>query len=142
MTSIRFQLTSTLSESEVMSVLTDFSLARADRWPSIDADHLEVHQLGEDWAEVTEGTASAWERARYDWKAAEGRVDITTLDSKVFGSGGGWTFQLTPTDDGTLVDVELVRHPTGVKQKLIASLLPLIGPASFKKSFAAPLQAK
>ncbi|MFC8796598.1 hypothetical protein ACFT2C_02595 [Promicromonospora sp. NPDC057138] len=141
MTVIRFQLTSSLSAPELMATLTDFSPARADAWPSIDAEHLVVHELGERWAEVTEGTASAWERARYEWDADSGRVEITTRDSKVFGPGGGWVFQLTPVDGVTRIDVELTREPKGLKGMLLASLLPLVAPSALRKSFARPLQA-
>ncbi|MGW8483991.1 hypothetical protein ACWGJP_12740 [Microbacterium sp. NPDC055903] len=143
MPSIRFQLTSTLAPHDVMSVLTDFSAARAAAWPTIDAQHLKVHRRGADWAEVTEGTAAAWERARYEWSAEEGRVDITTLDSKVFGPGGGWTFQLSPAEEaGTRIDVELVRTPRGMRRKTLAALLPLIAPTSLRKAFAGPLHAR
>jgi hypothetical protein len=141
MTVARFHLTSSLSVTELMDVLTDFSAARPDAWPTIDAEHFVVHDRGDTWAEVTEGTASAWERARYDWDAERGRVEVTTHDSKVFGPGGGWLFQLTPTTFGTRVDVELTRVPQGLKRKLLASLLPLVAPSSLRKSFAKPLQA-
>ncbi|GAA4849594.1 hypothetical protein GCM10023221_31330 [Luteimicrobium xylanilyticum] len=142
MTTVRFHLTSALSATELMEILTDFSSARPDAWPSIDADHFEVHAIGDDWAEVTEGTASAWERARYDWDVERRRVVVTTRDSKVFGPGGGWTFQLTPEDDGTTrIDVELTREPEGAKRKLLAALLPLVAPSSLRKSFSRPLQA-
>jgi len=141
MTVVRFHLTSSLSAPEVMDALTDFSPARADVWPSIDAEHFVVHELGETWAEVTEGTASAWERARYEWDVDRQRVEITTHDSKVFGPGGGWVFQLSPSDSGTRVDVELTRDPTGLKRRILASLLPLVAPSSLRKSFARPLQA-
>ncbi|MFD9739764.1 hypothetical protein [Umezawaea sp. NPDC059074] len=138
---VRFHLNSTLSPSAVLAVLTDFGPSRARDWPTIDAEHLQVHELGENWAEVTEGTASAWERARYDWDAATGRVAITTLDSKVFGPGGGWVFQLTENGAGTRVDVELTRRPATFTRKLLAALLPLVGPASLRKAFRGPLKA-
>jgi len=138
---VRFHLNSTLSPSAVLAVLTDFGPSRARDWPTIDAEHLQVHELGENWAEVTEGTASAWERARYDWDAAKGRVAITTLDSKVFGPGGGWVFQLTENGGGTRVDVELTRRPTTFTRRLLAALLPLVGPASLRKAFKGPLKA-
>jgi hypothetical protein len=125
-----------------MAVLTDFSSSRPEVWPTIDAKHFEVHALGENWAEVTEGTSSAWERARYEWDADRARVTVTTHDSKVFGPGGGWVFQLTPEANGTRVDVELTRQPSGLKRKLLAALLPLVGPVALKKSFAGPLEAK
>ncbi|MFI6424310.1 SRPBCC family protein [Promicromonospora sp. NPDC050880] len=142
MTAVRFHITSALSPEDALRVLTDFGPARAEAWPTIDADHLTVHAQGDTWAEVTEGTAAAWEHARYEWDAERGRVDITTLDSKVFGPGGGWVFQVTPDDGGSRIDVELTRRPQTFQRKLLAALLPLVGPASLSKSFAGPLQAR
>ncbi|MEJ3404920.1 hypothetical protein WDJ51_09260 [Rathayibacter sp. YIM 133350] len=142
MPTVRFHLTSTLSAPELMAVLTDFSPARPELWPTIDADHFQVHAIGENWADVTEGTAAAWEHARYDWDEDANRVNITTLDSKVFGPGGGWVFQLTPGPDHTRVDVELTRHPGTFTRKLLAALLPLVAPSSLRKSFSGPLHAQ
>ncbi|MFD6273768.1 hypothetical protein [Nocardia asteroides] len=142
MTTIRFHLLSTLTPAEVVRVLTDFGPTRPETWAnSIDAEHFVVHERGDTWAEVTEGTAAAWERARYDWDPAGDTVTVTTLDSKLFGAGGGWVFRATPTERGSRVDVELTRTPTAVKGKILAALLPLIGPSSLRKSFAAPLRA-
>ena len=142
MTVVRFHLVSQLGPKEVLRVLTDFGPARAEAWPTIDAGHFEVHELGDTWAEVTEGTAAAWERARYDWEPSGDTVTVTTLDSKLFGAGGGWVFRMTPQGDGTRVDVELTRQPSTFKGRMLASLLPLVAPASLRKSFAGPLQAR
>ncbi|MFJ3224651.1 hypothetical protein ACIPJS_15045 [Streptomyces sp. NPDC086783] len=142
MTVVRFHLVSELSPQDVLGVLTDFSPSRAEAWPTIDAEHLQVHDQGDTWAEVTEGTNSAWERARYDWTPDGDLVTVTTLDSKLFGAGGGWTFTMTPEDGGTRVDVELTREPGTLKGKMLAALLPLAAPASLRKSFAGPLRAK
>jgi hypothetical protein len=138
---IRFHLMSSLSPAEVMDVLTDFGPTRPDVWPSIDAEHFVVHDRGENWAEVTEGTATAWERARYDWTPGGDTVTVTTLDSKLFGAGGGWVFRITPDLPGCRVDIELTRTPQAFKSKLLAALLPLIGPSSLRKSLGTPLQA-
>jgi YD repeat-containing protein len=138
---IRLQMTSALNASELMTVLTDFSADRPAVWPTIDADHFEVHAVGDTWAEVTEGTAAAWERARYDWDAHRQRVTVTTHDSKVFGPGGGWVFQFTPQATGTQIDVELTRRPTGLTRRFLAALLPLVAPRALKRSFAGPLHA-
>lgn len=140
MTVIRFHVDSTLSPDAALAALTDFSSARPENWPSIDAEHFTVHERGDTWAEVTEGNASAWERSRYEWDPTTRRVEITTHDSKVFGPGGGWVFQLTPEGDGTRIDVQLTRHPTGLGRKLLAALLPIVGPSSLAKSFQQPLQ--
>ncbi|MQY10940.1 hypothetical protein SRB5_10540 [Streptomyces sp. RB5] len=138
---VRFHLVSRLTPEGVLKVLADFGPARAQTWPTIDAEHFTVHELGDTWAEVTEGTEAAWERARYQWDDSAQRVVITTLDSKLFGAGGGWIFTMTPEGDGTRVDVELTRTPGDVKGKLLAALLPLVGPSSLRKSFRIPLQA-
>ncbi|MYW62504.1 hypothetical protein GTY65_00170 [Streptomyces sp. SID8379] len=142
MTVVRVQLRSQLDPKGVLEVLTDFSPSRAQSWPTIDADHFEVHDLGDTWAEVTEGTAAAWERARYAWEPAGDTVTITTLDSKLFGAGGGWVFKMTPEGAGTRIDVELTRLPSTFKGKVLASLLPLVAPKSLRKSFAGPLRAE
>ncbi|MFE4973287.1 hypothetical protein ACFRAR_14370 [Kitasatospora sp. NPDC056651] len=139
---VRFHLASTLTPADALAVLTDFGPARAETWPTIDADHFEVHAQGDTWAEVTEGTAAAWERARYDWEPGGDTVTITTLDSKLFGPGGGWVFRMTPEDGGTRVDVQLTRQPDTLKGKMLASMLPLAAPPALRKSFAGPLQAK
>ncbi|MFB7504883.1 hypothetical protein [Streptomyces broussonetiae] len=138
---VRFHLVSTLGPKDVLEVLTDFGPSRADAWPTIDAEHFQVHELGDTWAEVTEGTAAAWERARYEWEPDGDTVTITTLDSKLFGAGGGWVFRMTPEGDGTRVDVELTRQPSTLKGKMLAALLPVAAPPSLRKSFAVPLQA-
>ncbi|MET7992082.1 hypothetical protein ABZU76_14355 [Amycolatopsis sp. NPDC005232] len=137
---IRFHLDSALTPAAALAVLTDFGPARAEHWPSIDAEHFEVHALGATWAEVTEGTSAAWERARYEWDAAS--VTATTLDSKLFGPGGGWVFRLQPAGEGTRVDVELTRTPSTPKGKILATLLRVVGPPSLRKSFSGPLQAR
>lgn len=139
---VRFHVVSTLSPKEVLEVLTDFGPSRPHAWPTIDADHFELHELGATWAEVTEGTSAAWERARYEWEPGGDTVTITTLDSKLFGAGGGWVFRMAPEGDGTRVDVELTRHPSTVKGKMLASLLPLAAPGSLRKSFSKPLQGQ
>ncbi|MFJ4845549.1 hypothetical protein [Streptomyces sp. NPDC088733] len=139
MSVVRFHLNSSLGPSDALAVLTDFGPSRAENWPTIDA--VTVHAIGDTWAEVTEGTASAWERARYEWDAERGRVTITTHESKVFGPGGGWVFQLTPEGDGTRIDVELTREPSTLKGKVLAGLLP-VAASSLRKSYRQPLKAR
>ncbi|MGW5385334.1 hypothetical protein [Nocardia sp. NPDC003963] len=141
MTTVRFDLQSALTPAEVVRVLTDFGPTRPELWPTIDAEHFVVHERGETWAEVTEGTAAAWERARYDWAPAGDTVTVRTLDSKLFGAGGGWTFRAVPAGAGSRVEVELVRTPSTVKGRLLAALLSLLGASSLRKSFAGPLRA-
>jgi hypothetical protein len=79
-------------------------------WTNVKAKHLEVHERGETFAEVTEGTWVAglfWERCRYDW-SQPGLVKATVIDSSVFEPGSTWELRATPSDGGS--EVEIVLH--------------------------------
>jgi hypothetical protein len=138
---VKVELMSTLPPRQVLKILTDFGPSRADVWPGVDDDHLIVHGQGPDWAEVTEGNRTTWERARYLWNAAAGTVSATTTDSNVWGHGSGWEYRLTPSGTGTRVEVALTRRGRGVKGRLLAALLPLAGKSFLRKALSAPLQA-
>ena len=127
MATTRFTVHTTLSPSEVMAVITDFGPDRSRWWPNVDEAHFTVHELGPDWAEVTEGTNVGWERERYSWDAAAGIVTIQTLDSNLWGPGSGWRYRLTPAAGGTDVQVTLTRVSASVRGKLIGALIPLVG---------------
>src|SRR4051812_43527371 len=54
----------------VLEAARDFSDRRAEVWPNVRAKHLEVHDSGDNFAEVTEGTwvvGLFWEHNHYDW---------------------------------------------------------------------------
>ena len=65
---------STLPPERVLEAAArDFSTRRANVWLNVKAAHLVVHEHGENFAEVTEGTwvlGLFWERNRYEWHAA------------------------------------------------------------------------
>jgi hypothetical protein len=124
---------------DVMTVLTDFGPARASRWPNIDESHFKVHELGPDWAEVTEGTAMGWERERYSWDAAAGTVTIDTLDSNLWGPTSGWRYEFTPTSGGTDVQVTLTRVPKSFMGRLIGALIPIAGAPALRRQFQSVL---
>ena len=50
MSIVQTTLHSPLPPTEVLQVLTDFSPHRAEVWPCVDADELEVHASGPGWA--------------------------------------------------------------------------------------------
>jgi hypothetical protein len=132
MSTIKVQVTTKKSPEEVRQILTDFSPARADAWPGVDLSHLQIHDSGEDWIEVTEGNNVGWERERYSWDDAAGTVTATTVDSNLWAAGSQWDYRLVPLDGGTRVDVTLHRTGKGIKGKLIGALLPLVGPKMIK----------
>ena len=136
------QLQSPLPPAEVLRIITDFGPARAAAWPGVDTEHLTRHYHGDQWADVTEGNATTWERVRYDWSADGTTVTAVTTDSNVWAAGSRWDYRLTPADGGTRVEVTLTRHGKNLKGKVIGALLPLIGSSVVTKSLAAALNAR
>lgn len=127
MATATFTVHTSLTPSEVLGLLTDFGPDRARSWPNINDAHFQVHEVGPDWAEVTEGTAVAWERERYEWDAAAGTVTIDTLESNVWGPGSGWRYELAGAAGGTDVHVTLTRLPSSWRGRIIAALIPVLG---------------
>jgi hypothetical protein len=130
MAHIHFRLETRLAPGAVLAALTDFGPKRAQIWPNIDDQHFKLHNQGPGWAEVTEGSSVAggvWERERYTWDAASGAVAVETLDSNTWGPGSRWDYKLTPTAQGTQVDVSVERHGKGWKGRLIELGLVAVG---------------
>ena len=127
---VHFRVKTQLAPRAVLAALTDFGPRRAEIWPNIDDQHFKLHGEGPGWAEVTEGSSVAggvWERERYTWDASNGVVSVETLDSNTWGPGSRWDYKLTPTAQGTLVDVMVERHGKGWKGRLIELGLKAVG---------------
>jgi hypothetical protein len=128
---VHFRLHTDLAPGAVLATLTDFGPGRADVWPNIDAEHLRVHGTGPGWADVTEGSSVAggvWERSRYEWDEATHRVTATTTDSNTWAAGSRWDYELAPSaDGGTDVDVRVVRIAHGLRGRLVAAVIALVG---------------
>jgi len=126
---IEFDLTTGVSPDRFIAALTDFSPARADIWPNIDAQHLKVHEVGADWADVTEGSSLAggvWERNRYDWSTV-GTVRVETIESNTWRPGSFWLYQVEPAGTGSHIQVTVERRPATLRGRLVAVLLVVAG---------------
>ena len=99
-----------------------------------------MHEVGPDWADVTEGNAFGWERERYSWDTAAGIVTIDTVDSNLWGSGSRWRYELTSAAEGTDVQVTLTRVPKSVRGKLVGALIPLVGARMLGRQFQSVLR--
>lgn len=145
MPTVHFQVQTSLSPAVVMATLTDFSERRAKLWPNIDAAHYKLHAQGPGWAEVTEGNAVAggiWERNRYEWDAAAGRLTITTLESNTWAPGSRWEYLLQPAASGrTRVDVTAVRVGRGLKGGLVGVAIAIAGRRKLKSDMEKVLAA-
>jgi hypothetical protein len=128
MPSVRVVEHSELAPEVVLSAARDFSDRRAQMWPDVHLEHLHVHEVGDDYAEVTEGNpwpiGHVWERLRYDWSqphALLGRV----IDSNLFKPGSTWELWANPENGGSRVEIRAVRHLRGRGWLLAPFFLPL-----------------
>jgi hypothetical protein len=116
MPSVRVAEHSDLSPDVVLAAARDFSERRADRWPDVHVEHLRIHEMGDTWAEVTEGNpwpiGVVWERLRYDWSDPHA-LRGTVVDSNLFKPGSTWELWATPEDGGSRVEVRANRHLRG-----------------------------
>ena len=116
-----------LPPEQVLEAARDFSERRAERWPDVHVEHLNIHDAGETWADVTEGNpwpiGVVWERLRYDW-SQPGSVKGTVIDSNLFKPGSTWEIRARAIGEGSLVEVIGVRHFKG-RGRLLAPFFPL-----------------
>jgi polyketide cyclase/dehydrase/lipid transport protein len=129
-----FEATGDVPPERFIRALTDFSPARVEVWPNVDAGYLKVHESGDDWADVTEGSGFAggvWERNRYDW-SQPGTVRIDVTDSNTWAPGSSWLYEVSPAGQGSRVRVTVDRRPLTVKGRLIGWLLVVAGRPRFR----------
>jgi len=129
MARLEFEVSSGVAPERFVAALTDFSPARARLWPNVDADHLKVHEVGDTWADVTEGSSFAggvWERNRYDW-SEPGTVRVVTVESNAWAPGSSWLYRVEPAGTGSRVHVSVDRRPLTAKGRVVAGLLVLFG---------------
>jgi len=138
---ITTSVTTSLRPAEVLRILTDFGPARAQAFPGVDDSNLTVHELGDTWADVTEGNKIGWERERYDWDERSGTISAVTTDSNLWGPGSRWDYRFRPQDGGTLVVIRLERHAKGVLGHVVAALMTVAGKRFVTTGFARALGA-
>jgi hypothetical protein len=130
MARIKFELGSPLSPEAVLTNLVDFGERRPELWPAIDARVYRVHAVGDDWAEVTEGTdvfGGIWARERYEW-SEPGVVLATIQDSNFWHPGGTWRLRAEPgPHGGSRLTVTRDRRAKSVKARLFEVLVKVAG---------------
>ena len=136
----QFTVHTSLSQSDVLQLLTDFGPERPDIWPNIDKAHFTVHELGATTADVTEGNAMGWERSHYTWDAAAGTVNVDTVESNLWGPGSGWRYELEPVAAGTDVHVTLTRVGNSLKGKFVGVFIPIAGASALGKQLKSVLR--
>ena len=112
----------------MLEAARDFSPRRAELWPDVHVEQLEVHDRGDTLIEVTEGNpwpiGQVWERLRYDWSQA-GAVTATVVDSNIFHPGSTWEIRAGRATGGSRVEVIAVRHLRGLRGWSLWPFFPL-----------------
>ena len=136
MTTIHVTTHSRLSAERLLAAGYDFSDRRTAIFPAVSTKYLEVHQLDEASADVTEGTPAGvgvnWERCHYDW-STPGSVTATVTDSNVYQpDSSSWELRATPADDGSTVEMIWVREfKPGARGRIFGTLYRLVGKPIF-----------
>jgi hypothetical protein len=126
---VRVSEHSPLPAAEILAAARDFSPRRAELWPDVHVEHLQIVDSGPDYAIVTEGNpwpiGHVWETVRYDWsdpRAVRGRV----IDSNLFRPGSTWELWAIPDGDGSMVEVRAERQLRGRGWLLAPFFLPFV----------------
>ena len=128
MPTVRVVADTHVAPERVLEAARDFSERRAELWPDVHVEHLQVHETGDTFAEVTEGNpwpiGHVWERLRYDW-SEPGSVKGVVTDSNIFKPGSTWEIYATPLNAGSRVEIVAVRNLRGLKGRILYPVFPL-----------------
>ena len=130
MPKVRVHQYTRLPPDVVMQAARDFTDRRAELWPDVHVEHLQVHEIGDDHAEVTEGNpwpiGHVWERMRYVWSES-GTLVGTVIDSNLFRPGSTWEMRAIAEDRGSRVEIRAVRLLKGRGWLLLPFFVPIPG---------------
>ena len=139
MAKLHYEADGDISPERFIAALTDFSTKRTDWWPNLSASLFKVHQLGDTWADVTEGSddlGGVWARERYDW-SEPGHVRLTLVEAASFKPGTSIDYRVTErAGGGCHVVVDFQRIATSLKGRFVGAALELMG----ERRFAAELR--
>lgn len=142
MATIRSSADGAMSPERFIAALIDFSDRRPELWPNLDTKFFKLHERGDTWAEVTEGTdvlGGVWARERYDW-SAPGRVVRRLVESPHFKAGTTIEYTVTPRPGGgSHIDVVSTRIPTSLPGRLVGWILQIIGTRRFARDLETTL---
>src|SRR3954447_3608037 len=108
MTTITVVVETTVPPEHALAASFDFSERRTHVFPAVSNEYLDVHEVGETSADITEGTRAGiginWERCRYDW-SQPGSVIASVTDSNVYALGSSWQITARPTHGGSHIEM-------------------------------------
>lgn len=137
MRTLTFSFDSPLPPHRVLEAAHDFTDRRSDVFPAVEAERFEVHSIGHEHADVTEGTGTGiganWERCRYDW-SNRGSVTATVTDSNVYALGSSWTITAVATPQGSKVEMSWARRfKHTIRGRIFGAAFRIVGRPVFRK---------
>ena len=131
MPKVEMDVETSASPETVRAALLDFSDRRPEIWPGIEPSLYKVYAIGDNFAEVQEGTkmpgVSIWAKERYDWSSDE-RVTWTVQESNFCAPGGYVSALIEPRDGGgSRIHVTWERTPTSMVGRLATMLIRSTG---------------
>ena len=134
MARIHYEVDGDIPPERFVGALTDFSDDRPALWPNLSAEFYAVHDRGDTWADVTEGTDVAggvWGRERYDW-SEPGIVRLTLVESPSFVPRTVIEYRVSGLPDGRCrVSVDFHRIARGWRGRLVGVVVQLAGARRF-----------
>lgn len=134
MAKIRYEAQGSISADRFIAALTDFSERRPELWPNLDAKYYELHELGDTWADVTEGTdvlGGVWAREHYDW-SEPGLVRLRLVEARDFRPGTLIEYRVSGSPDGGChIAVEFQRVATSLRGRVVGVGVQLTGTRRF-----------
>ncbi len=134
MAKIHYEADGAIPAARFIAALTDFSERRPELWPNLDTKYYEVHEVGDTWADVTEGTdvlGGVWAREHYDW-SEPGHVRLRLVEAIDFRSGTVIDYHVTDRPDGGChVQVDFQRVASSFRGKVVGLGVQLTGSRRF-----------
>jgi hypothetical protein len=136
-TTIRVITDTAVDPVRILAAAKDFSSRREEVFPAVSMERMQVHELRDTSADVTEATSTGiganWERCDYDW-SADGVVTATVTDSNVYAvPGSSWEITARPKNSGSEVEMVWVREfRRGLRGRLFGTAFRLFGNRIFR----------
>jgi hypothetical protein len=141
MTTIHAHANTRVTPEQFIAALTDFGPGRSEIFGNTDDKDLQVHDLGDHEADVTEGSRGIWERLTYDWSNPN-HVVLTTTDSNTWGRHSSHVYDLTRRPDGTTdIDYTVVREGKNLRGWLVGAVVGTVGRSVLVKAFDGTVKA-